>query len=318
MCADSADQPSQGLGGSKRAGRARTPAPAVAPGLHLVATPIGNAGDISDRARAVLAAADIVACEDTRVTGRLMTLLGISSPLTAYHDHNAARVRPGLLARLRAGETVALVSDAGTPLVSDPGYRLVRACIDEGLPLTAEPGPSAALTALVLSGLPTDRFLFAGFLPPRAAARRRALGEIAAVPTTLIFYESARRLADCLADMADMLGDRAAAVARELTKKFEEVRRGGLAELAAAYAVEGPPKGEVTIVVGPPAAPGSIAGDDLDRRLRAALDGASLRDAAAAVAAATGMPRRQIYARALEIAGEAGRGDESGEDGADG
>jgi len=318
MCAESADQPSQGPGGSKRAESDRTGAPAVAPGLHLVATPIGNVGDLGDRARAVLAAADIVACEDTRVTGRLLARLGISTPLAAYHDHNAARARPKLLARLRAGETVALVSDAGTPLVSDPGYRLVRACIDEDLPLTAEPGPSAALTALVLSGLPTDRFLFAGFPPPRAAARRRTLAEVAAVPATLIFYDSARRLADCLADMADILGDRNAAVARELTKKFEEIRRGSLAVLAAAYAVEGPPKGEVTIVVGPPAAPGPIAGDDLDRRLRDALDGASLRDAAAAVAAATGLPRRRVYARALEIAGEMGSGDEAGEDGADG
>jgi len=284
-------QPSDRVGRSKPAG-----------GLYLVATPIGNVGDISLRALEVLRGAAVVACEDTRVTGKLFALLGLAAPLTPYHEHNAERARPALLARLREGQVVALVSDAGTPLVSDPGYRLVRACIDEGLPVTAVPGASAALTALQLAGLPTDRFLFAGFPPSRSAARRAALAEVAAVPATLVFYESARRLAEALGDMAAVLGDRRAAVARELTKLFEEVRRGTLAGLAAHYAAAGPPKGEVVIVVEGPGAAAPVAAD-LDAALRAALRHASLRDAAATVAAATGLPRREVYARALELAG---------------
>ncbi|MEO5373650.1 MAG: 16S rRNA (cytidine(1402)-2'-O)-methyltransferase [Alphaproteobacteria bacterium] len=258
---------------------------------------------MSARAREVLAAADVIACEDTRVTGKLLELVGIAARgLTPYHDHNAARARPILLERLRQGETVALVSDAGTPLVSDPGYRLVRACLDEGISVAAVPGPSAVLTALSVSGLPCDRFLFAGFPPNRRSARRSALAEVAEVPATLVFYESAQRLAASLADMAEILPGRDAAVARELTKLFEEVRRGPLSELARHYAEAGPPKGEIVIVVAPPPPPPPMESTELDALLRQALEGASVRDAAAAVAASTGLPRRQVYARALALA----------------
>lgn len=276
-----------------------------APGLYLVATPIGNAGDITLRALDILRAADVVACEDTRVTGKLLALLGIKAPLTAYHEHNAERARPALLARLRRGEVVALVSDAGMPLVSDPGYRLVRECIAEGLPVTTVPGPSAALAALALSGLPCDRFLFAGFLPNRSAARRTALQELAAVPASLIFFESPRRVQESLADMLAVLGARNAAVARELTKLYEEVRRGPLAELVAHYAEAGPPRGEVVIVVGPPQA-AETAQADVDALLRDELAHASVRDAVAAVVAMTGLPKREVYQRAVALSREAG------------
>lgn len=275
-----------------------------APGLHVVATPIGNADDITLRALAVLRGADAIACEDTRVTSKLLARHGIAVPLLAYHDHNAERVRPLLLERLRRGEAIALVSDAGTPLVSDPGFKLVRAAIAEGLPVTTLPGPSAALAALVLSGLPSDRFLFAGFLPPKSAARRRTLAELGAVPATLVVFEGASRLADALVDMAEILGDRPAAVAREITKLYEEVRRGSLCDLAAHYKTAGPPRGEVVVVVAPPAAAGAaVTEDELDAQLQAALAEMSLKDASAAVAAATGLKRRDVYARALALAG---------------
>ena len=265
-----------------------------------MATPIGNAGDLSFRAVEVLRAADLVACEDTRVTGKLLARYGIGARRFAYHEHNAERVRPVLLEKLRVGARIALVSDAGTPLVSDPGYRLVRAAIEEGLPVTSVPGPSAPVAALVLSGLPPDRFLFAGFLPPKRAARRSELAALRGLAATLVFFEAPHRLPESLADMAEMLGERPAAVARELTKMFEEVRRGSLPTLAAHYAAAGPPKGEIVVVVGAaPEAPPEEAG--LDARLRRALAGMSLRDAAEAVAEATGLPRRQVYARALEL-----------------
>jgi 16S rRNA (cytidine1402-2'-O)-methyltransferase len=272
----------------------------VAPGLHIVATPIGNAGDLSFRALEVLRAADLVACEDTRVTGKLLARYGIGARRFAYHEHNAERVRPVLLEKLRAGARIALVSDAGTPLVSDPGYRLVRAAIEEGLPVTSVPGPSAPVAALVLSGLPPDRFLFAGFLPPKRAARRSELAGLRGLAATLVFFEAPHRLPESLADMAEMLGERPAAVARELTKMFEEVRRGSLAVLAAHYAAAGPPKGEIVVVVGATREPAHEEAG-LDARLRRALAGMSLRDAAEAVAEATGLPRRQVYARALEL-----------------
>jgi len=280
----------------------------LAPGLYLVATPIGNLADISLRALDVLARADLVACEDTRTTRKLLTAHGIAATLTAYHDHNAARVRPKLMERLECGASVALVSDAGTPLISDPGYKLVAAAAEAGVVVTAVPGASAALAALTVSGLPSDRFLFAGFLPNRTGARRRALAELAPIPASLVIYESARRLPAALADMAEVLGPRPAAVARELTKLHEEVRRGTLAALADHYGRAGPPKGEVVVVVGPPgpdaaAAPGP---EVLDAQLRAAFRRASLRDAVAAVAEASGLPRRQVYARALELMDEAG------------
>jgi 16S rRNA (cytidine1402-2'-O)-methyltransferase len=275
-----------------------------APGLHVVATPIGNADDITLRALMVLRGADAIACEDTRVTAKLMARHGIATPLLAYHDHNAARMRPLLLERLRRGAAIALVSDAGTPLVSDPGFKLVREAIAERLPVTTLPGPSAALAGLVLSGLPSDRFLFAGFLPPKTAARRRALTELAPVPATLVFFEGASRLADALGDMAETLGDRPAAVAREITKLYEEVRRGALDELRAHYSLAGPPRGEVVVVVGPPAAERSaVSMDALDAQLTAALNSMSLKDASAAIAAATGLKRREVYARALALAG---------------
>ena len=270
-------------------------------GLVVVATPIGNAADISLRALDTLAQVDAVACEDSRVTGRLLVRHGVSAKLIPYHDHNAARTRPALMKRLKNGESVALVSDAGTPLVSDPGYRLVRACIDEGIPVTAVPGPSAVLTALMIAGLPTDRFLFAGFLPNRRAARRRALADVAEVSASLVFMESARRLPASLTDMVDILGSRSAAVTRELTKMFEEVRRDDLAALAAHYADAGSPKGEVTIVVAPPMPAAAPDAAEVDRLLRQALAGASVRDAATRVAQETGLKRRDLYARALDL-----------------
>jgi 16S rRNA (cytidine1402-2'-O)-methyltransferase len=271
---------------------------ALAPGLHLVATPIGNLGDVSLRALAVLRGADRIYCEDTRITARLLTRYGIKTPLETYHDHNAEAMRPAILEGLDRGERVALVSDAGTPLVSDPGYKLVRAAIAEDLPVTAAPGPSAAVTALILSGLPPDTFLFAGFLPKQQTARRLALARWAALEATLIFYEAPPRLAASLTDISEVLGPRQAAVARELTKLHEEVRRGPLADLAAHYRQTGPPRGEIVIVVGPfePALPDA---EEVDRRLCAALDELGVRDAAVKLAAETGLPRSELYRRAL-------------------
>jgi 16S rRNA (cytidine1402-2'-O)-methyltransferase len=271
----------------------------------VVATPIGNAADITLRALDVLMRADAVVCEDTRVTGRLLARHGVSTPMLSYHEHNAEHMRPVLLGRVRSGEALALVSDAGTPLVSDPGFKLIRAAIAEGLAVTALPGPSALLTALVLSGLPTDRFLFAGFLPPKGAARRAAVTELKPVRATLIVYEAPQRLVETLSDLAQVLGGRDAAVARELTKLFEEVRRGPLPELAAHYAEAGPPKGEIVIVIGPPTDDENEAKPaDLDALLGEALGRASLKEAVAAVAAATGQPRRIVYARALALSRE--------------
>jgi 16S rRNA (cytidine1402-2'-O)-methyltransferase len=272
-----------------------------AAGLYLVATPIGNLGDISLRALDLLRTADVVACEDSRVTGALLTRFGISAKLLPYHDHNAERQRPRLLDALGQGAVVALVSDAGTPLVSDPGYKLVRDAAAAGHAVTALPGASAPLAALSVSGLPTDRFLFAGFLDRSAKARRADLATLAAVPASLIFFEAAPRLAQSLADMAAMLGDRPAAVARELTKLHEEVRRGRLADLAAHYQAAGPPKGEIVIVVGPPEPAVRASEAEIDALLGQALDRLTLRDAAAAVAEATGESRRSIYARALAL-----------------
>ncbi|HKM70805.1 MAG TPA: 16S rRNA (cytidine(1402)-2'-O)-methyltransferase [Stellaceae bacterium] len=276
---------------------------ALAPGLYLVATPIGNLGDVTLRALSVLRRVDRIFCEDTRVTARLLARYGITTPLGLYHDHNAEQARPAILAALRRGERVALVSDAGTPLVSDPGYKLVQAAHVENLPVTAIPGPSAALTALILSGLPSDVFLFAGFLPPRQAARRRALERWSALEATLMFFESTPRLARCLADMTELLGDRRAAVARELTKLHEEIRRGRLADLAAHYREAGPPRGEAVIVVGPPE-PSEPDRAAIDTRLRAALAELGVRDAAAKLAVETGLPRSELYRRALAIRGE--------------
>jgi 16S rRNA (cytidine1402-2'-O)-methyltransferase len=281
------------------------PAPegALAPGLYLVATPIGNLGDVTLRGLAVLRGADQILCEDTRVTARLLARHKITAPLDLYHDHNAERARPAILAGLRRGERVALVSDAGTPLVSDPGYKLVREAIAENLPVTAIPGPSAALTALILSGLPPDVFLFAGFLPPRRAARRGALERWSSLDATLVFFENTSRLAASLTDMVELLGNRPAAVARELTKLHEEIRRGSLADLAVHYRDAGPPRGEVVVVVGPPG-PSVPDRAQIDGRLRAALAELGVRDAATKVAAETGLSRSDLYRRALVIRSE--------------
>jgi 16S rRNA (cytidine1402-2'-O)-methyltransferase len=285
----------------------KLPVQPIAPGLYVVATPIGNMGDLSPRALTVLAGVETIACEDTRVTGRLLFRHGLETRRLAYHEHNAARVRPLLMKRLEDDESVALVSDAGTPLISDPGYRLVAACADAGISVFAVPGPSAVLAALMVAGLPTDRFLYAGFLPPREVARRRTIVELSSVPATLVILESPRRLASLLADLADGLGDRRAAVGRELTKRFEEVRRGRLSELAAQYeAAANSPKGEITVVVGPPEGRVEQTQDDLDERLRAALEEHSASEAARRVAAETGRKRREVYARALALSGADG------------
>ncbi|MDF2094883.1 16S rRNA (cytidine(1402)-2'-O)-methyltransferase [Aquibaculum arenosum] len=275
----------------------------------MVATPIGNLADIGLRALDVLRRADLVACEDTRVTSRLLHAHGIERSLLAYHDHNAERVRPRLIEALRDGKTVALVSDAGTPLVSDPGYKLVQALLDEGLAVTAVPGASAVLMALSLSGLPSDRFFFGGFLPAKTAARRKTLGEVSAVPGTLIFFESPRRLAEALVDAEAVLGGaRPAAVARELTKLHEEVQRGPLCDLVAHYRDVPPPRGEIVLLIGPlpEAVQEQSAEEQLDGRLIAALKAETLRDAVDRVAAESGLPRRRVYRRALELE----RGDE--------
>jgi len=271
------------------------------PGLYLVATPIGNARDLSQRAIDVLRDADVVACEDSRVSGRLFAMHNIDARLTTYHDHNAGARRPQLIKRMKDGESVALVSDAGTPAIADPGYKLVRAAIEAGLTVTAVPGANAALTALILSGLPTDRFLFEGYLPPRSNARRKVLGALVDIPATLVFQESNKRLASSLADMADVLGDRDAAVGRELTKMYEEMRRSSLAGLAAAYAAEGAPKGEIVVVVAGPGAAPEIDAAALDQMIIDALVDLSVRDAAEKIAAETGLPRKQIYSRALAL-----------------
>jgi len=294
------------VGGAALDAAAWAPDHELAAGLHLVATPIGNLGDMTLRGLWVLRNVDRILCEDTRVTARLLARFGIDAPLDPYHDHNADRVRPAVLEALRRGDKVALVSDAGTPLVSDPGFKLVRAVLAENLPVTAAPGPSAALTALILSGLPPDVFLFAGFLPPRSTARRRALRQWASLDATLVFFEGPSRLAASLADMAEVLGPRDAAVARELTKRHEEIRRGGLSELAAHYQMAGPPRGEAVIVVGPPE-PEALPEADIDARLRELLETHSLRDAVARLAGETGLARRALYDRALALQHKASR-----------
>jgi len=272
----------------------------LAAGLYVVATPIGNLSDITLRALATLAAADIVACEDTRVSSVLIRHYGIAARLLAYHDHNAAEMRPKLLAALAEGRSIALISDAGTPLVSDPGYRLVVEARAAGHKVVPIPGASALLAALVASGLPSDAFFFAGFLPPKTAARSKRLAELAAVPATLVFFESPQRLAASLADMSAALGARAAVVARELTKAFETIRSGTLADLATAYAGEATPKGEIVVVVAPPEEEIATA-EDADRLLRALLKEKSVSNAAAEAAAATGLPKRELYRRALAL-----------------
>ena len=282
----------------------------LAPGLHIVATPIGNLADITIRALAALAGADLIACEDTRVTRKLLDRYGITTPLTPYHDHNAAEARPALLRRLTEGAAVALVSDAGTPLISDPGYKLVRAAQDAGHTVTALPGPSSVLAALTIAGLPTDQFLFAGFLPPKHSARRTRIAELARVPATIVLFETGPRIAAALADLAAGLGGREAAICRELTKLHEEVRRGDLETLARNSAAE-EIRGEFVLVIAPPPAAAMPSAEDTESLLRQALSRVSLKDAVAEVAAATGLPRRDLYQRALVLAKEAGHDTQS-------
>lgn len=280
-------------------------------GLYLVATPIGNLEDITLRALRVLREADRLYGEDTRVTGKLLRAYDIPVKPSCYHEHNAAAVRPRILAELEEGKSVALVSDAGTPLVSDPGYKLVEAALEAGHAVIPVPGPSSVMAALCGAGLPTDRFYFGGFLPAKSGARQEALRGAAALEATGLWFESPKRLAACLADMAEVLGGaRRAAVARELTKLYEEFRRGALAELAAYYAEAGPPKGEVVIVVeGAAVVPDSEQGEqEIDRLLALALEPHSRKSAIAAVAALTGHPRNKIYERALALASPGGGG----------
>jgi 16S rRNA (cytidine1402-2'-O)-methyltransferase len=279
----------------------RAEAASIAPGLHVVATPIGNLKDISFRALETLAAADHVIAEDTRTTKVLLSHYGVSTPLTAYHEHNARLVRPHLLARLATGAKLALVSDAGTPLVSDPGYKLVQEAIAQGVHVTAVPGASAILAALIVAGLPTDRFFFEGFLPHKSAARRARLTKLAQIPGTLVFFESPRRLFETLVDCAAVLGPRPAAVARELTKFYESVKRGALTDLAQSLAQEEQLRGEIVLLIAPPEEGALILAEaDLDAKISAALAMHSARDAADIVAAATGHTRRHIYARILQ------------------
>ena len=276
-----------------------SPEPVEPPGLYIVATPIGNLGDLSPRAARVLAAAALIAAEDTRVTARLLAHIGAQVPMQPYHDHNADAVRPMLLERIRSAR-VALVSDAGTPLISDPGYKLVRDARALGLNVVTVPGPCAAVAALTLAGLPTDRFVFVGFLPAKAGARGDAIAEFAGLRATLVFYESAARTAATLGELQARLGDRPAAVARELTKRFEETVTGRLSELEARYA-DAPPRGEVVIVVGPPLAETAAPAARLDDALARAMAGRPLREAVADVAAGLGLPRKAVYARALAL-----------------
>jgi len=275
-------------------------APKAVTGLYLVATPIGNLGDISLRALELLAGADVIACEDTRITGKLTQRYGIKTPLTPYHEHNAAEARPKILGRLAAGQAVALVSDAGTPLISDPGYRLVREAAEAGFNVIPLPGASALLGALTVAGLPTDRFFFEGFLPVKQAGRQKRIAELSNIPATLVLFESGPRLEAALADLAAGLGPRMAAICRELTKLHEEIRRGDLATLAQDYAAGAETRGEIVIVVAPPAAQETSA-SDIDDLLRSALARVSVKDAVGEVALATGRPRREVYQRALEI-----------------
>lgn len=277
-------------------------------GLYIIATPIGNLGDITLRALETLSKVDIIACEDTRETGKLTSVYDIEAQKVPYHDHNAAEMRPRIVQMIRdEGKAVALLSDAGMPLISDPGYKLVEACVAENLYVTCVPGASASLTGLVLSGLPSDRFTFFGFLPPKSAARRATLAKIKTIPITVIFYETAPRLLECLEDMLEMFGDRPAAVARELTKKFEEVKRDKISNLVAHYRAEGPPRGEIVLIVG-----GAVEGAeeswseaDIDALLQQLFDeGHSVKDAAGLAAAKSGRKKSDVYERALALKGK--------------
>lgn len=270
--------------------------------LYLVSTPIGNLGDISERARQVLETVDLVACEDTRTSGQLFTLLGIRvAALTPYHEHNADSARPKLIEKMKHGVNIALVSDAGTPLISDPGYKLVRDCYEAGVPVTTVPGANAVLSALQLSGLPSNAFYFAGFLPSKSGGRRQALTALKQVSATLIIYETPNRLEEALGDILEILGDRLMAVVREITKKFEEVRRGKVSELIAHYQGEGAPKGELVLVIDRAADTSDWTDEALDALIQETLASQSARDTVDKVSRLTGLPRKQIYKRVLAV-----------------
>lgn len=271
----------------------------LAPGLYLVSTPIGNLADITLRALTTLARADVIYCEDTRHSRTLVAHFGIGRPLRPYHEHNAEEQRPRILADLGRGARIALISDAGTPLVSDPGYKLVRDCIAEGHPIVAVPGASAVMAAISVAGLPTDTFLFAGFLPPRSGARQSRIAELATTPATLVFFEAPTRVADTLAELSATLGNRPAAVARELTKLHEAVARGSLSDLAERFKTE-PQKGEMVIVVGPPTSE-AVTDEGIAVALTEALAQMSLRDAAKAVADRLSVPKARVYDLGLKL-----------------
>lgn len=286
-------------------------APKAAPGLHLVATPIGNLGDITLRALETLAGVDIIACEDTRITRRLTERYAITAQLKPYHEHNAALARPKILERLAQGASIALVSDAGTPLISDPGFKLVREVCAAGHSVIALPGPSSVLAALAVAALPTDRFFFEGFLPPKETARRARLTELSRIDATLVMFESGNRVQDTLADLAGIMGDRDAAICREMTKLHEEIKRGLVSQLAlSADTLE--TRGEFVLVIGPPAGASMMAADQLDELLLNSLKRDSVKDAVAHAVELSGRPRREIYARALELSK---RRDAEGQDG---
>lgn len=271
--------------------------------LFLVSTPIGNLSDITKRGKEILQSVDLIACEDTRTTKQLMTLLGLKCPpLTAYHEHNADEARPALIDKLKKGVNIALVSDAGTPLISDPGYRLVREVQELGLPYTTAPGANAVLSALQLSGLPSDSFYFGGFLPHKSAARKNVLNDVKGLNATLIFYETPHRLAAALEDILNVLGNRQMAVVREITKKFEEAKRMNVSNLMDFYAQNGVPKGELVLVIDRPhAQDDKMNDDDIKRLIIQTLKNASLKDTAELVAGMTGIHKKQIYKMALDI-----------------
>ncbi len=270
------------------------------PGLYVTATPIGNLKDITFRAVETLKAADLILCEDTRQTAKLCAAYAIKTPRAPYHDHNAGQARPAILDKLQAGATICLVSDAGTPLISDPGYKLVRDVRDAGISVITLPGPSAPMAALSIAGAPTDRFLFAGFPPSKAVARQAFFEALADITATLVFFETAPRLAESLKAMADSLGDRKALMARELTKLHEETREGRLSTLADDLSIK-PVKGEIVLIVHPPDQPPAATDEDIDIFLRTALQTMSVKEAATAAAAALGSPRRDVYQRALAL-----------------
>ena len=273
---------------------------ALEPGLYLVATPIGNLRDITLRALDILTSADLVLAEDTRRARILLSAYGIKSSLSAYHDHNVAKKLPSVIRNILGGKSVALISDAGTPLVNDPGYKLARECIKQDIPVIAVPGTSAVLAGLVSSGLTPARFMFAGFLPPKSAARCTALGEVEAVPGTLIYFETAKRIKACLTDMQKILGDRQAAIARELTKKYEEILRGSLSELIARIG-ETPLRGEIVIIIAPPEAQAQWDEDKIRAALAPLIKIQGVKRAAAAIAQQSGHKKRDIYAVALKM-----------------